>query len=152
MKQCGLIVALGIAVCAGTVALYAHGGATGIVRERMDSMVLIGKSMKALSAFVRGQRELNQSEISAAGQAIADQAGSALLAQFPAGSLSAASEARPEIWQDFQSFTALANELQTAAQAVAAWQPGDGLQPLTSNFNRMAKTCQSCHKQFRVKK
>ena len=115
-------------------------------------MVLIGKSMKALSGFVRGQRDLNQSEIAVAGQAIADHAGPALLAQFPAGSLSAASEARPEIWQDFQSFSALANELHSAAQAVAAWQPGDGLQPLSSNFDRMSKTCQSCHKQFRLKK
>ena len=44
----------GVLVVAGMTALEAHKGATGVVKERMDQMGEIAKSMKAMGAMFKG--------------------------------------------------------------------------------------------------
>ena len=42
-------------ILAGGVAAYAHGGATGIYKQRMDAMMDMSKVVKSLSAMMRGE-------------------------------------------------------------------------------------------------
>jgi cytochrome c556 len=68
---------------------------------------------------------------------------------FPEGSLEGKTEARPEIWTDWDRFVEIATSAQTAAgnlvvQANAG--NGDGIQ---TEFRNLAGTCKTCHDSFR---
>lgn len=54
----------GIAMGAVSAApVFGHDGATGVVKERMDTMKSIGKAMKGLSAMVKGERAYDAAEV-----------------------------------------------------------------------------------------
>lgn len=102
-----------------TLAL-AHGGATGIVKERMDGMMAMSKIVKSLSAMMRGDTEYDADAVKAGAAAIKSHAGETLTALFPEGSASDKSEAKPEIWSDWETFSAYAEQLEVYADGLAA--------------------------------
>ena len=60
------------------------------------------------------------------------------------------SEAKPEIWEDFDNFKALATKLKDAsAKAAGAAEQGKGT--FTAAFNDMTKVCKECHEKYREK-
>ncbi len=109
----GAIFASGIAVSA-----WAHGGATGIVKERMDGMSTMGKAVKSLVPMMQGKIPLDSAQIRAAAQAIGQHSGDTLIKLFPKGSGDHPSKAKPAIWQDPRDFNALAEQLQTLAKGL----------------------------------
>lgn len=109
--------ALGLA---GLTTALAHGGATGIVKERMDAMKAMGEAVKSLSAMMRGETEYDPSEVRANAQTIESHAGEALTSLFPEGSTDAPSEAKPEIWSDWETFEDEANRLRELASGLSA--------------------------------
>ena len=107
----------GAMTLAGTVSVLAHGGATGIVKERMDDMSAMGDVVKELSdMFRKGQYD---PEAVKAGAAIIKQhSGERLLELFPEGSEGAPSEAKSAIWTDWDAFASLAENLSVLATAL----------------------------------
>ncbi len=152
--------------CASTA--LAHTAATGIVKERMDGMIVLRKSMKTVLAETQSTTP-NIQAIKTAAQAMQAHAGEAMTGLFPDGSLDHPSEAKATIWQDWERFSYLANQLDLHAQglALAASNPITG-KPAEQRDNRVlmdfatmgpdevftliGKTCTACHEQFRVKK
>ncbi|MEP0521910.1 MAG: cytochrome c [Hyphomicrobiales bacterium] len=129
---------------------FAHSGATGIVKERMDGMGTLAQSMKALVQMERSQNiELDKAaEIARKVQA---QSGYAMTRLFPAGQHQKVSEASPAIWQDWDRFEQISKELfQAAAQLEANAKSGSV--DLTSAIRELGVTCSSCHQDFRIKK
>ena len=124
----------------------AHAGATGIVMERMEGMSALGKAMKALSAEAKAAAP-DPGVVAEAAAVLKAEAGETMLARFPEGSLQPASEALPVIWEDWDRFAALANELEVRAEALVS---GDG--PLPARFKAVTETCTACHEDFRQKK
>jgi cytochrome c556 len=60
------------------------------------------------------------------------------------------SEAKPEIWEDFDKFKATAQKLKDASlKAAGAAKQGKG--NFTAAFNDMTKVCKECHETFREK-
>lgn len=98
--------------------LLAHGGATGIVKERMMMMKEMGESVKALAAMMRGETAYDASKVKALASDIAAQSGAHMTEKFPEGSIEGPSEATPRIWQDWQTFDALAQQLEAYAGAL----------------------------------
>ena len=131
-----------------TTPVAAHNGATGIVKERMDGMVLLGKAMKELTALSR-ENSIDQAAVAAQAEIIADHSGDRMLEQFPTDSLQKASEARPSIWQNWEKFASLAHELETLAASLPAQKSPVLLQ---NALTLTTQTCASCHKDFRLKK
>lgn len=109
--------ALAIAGPAGLA--LAHGGATGIVKERMDLMDSIGKAMKSVTEMFQGTTDYDADEVRDAASLIANHGGEAMTRLFPEGSIQAPSEALPAIWQDWERFSALAKDLSVYAKALA---------------------------------
>lgn len=101
-----------------TGAALAHGGATGVVKERMDGMMAMGDAVKSLSAMMRGEEDYDAAAVKMHGQTIETHAGDALVGLFPKGSDGASSEAKPAIWTDSANFEALASQLETYAIAL----------------------------------
>jgi cytochrome c556 len=142
-----LALILGLAAVSAT----AHQGASGIVKERMDTMSAIARNMKALATMVKTDK-VDPQAAKAIGSRVAEHA-SLFPTQFPEGSLSQVSEARAEIWADFDDFQAKSDELVMAASNLAESDPDDlDRRALRQALKAMGQTCKSCHESYRVKK
>ncbi|WP_417690857.1 c-type cytochrome [Roseibium sp.] len=149
-------------VLGGSLALlsapgFAHGGATGVVKARMDLMGDLGKAMKSLGGMARGKTSYNAEEAMIAGESLNAHGGNALTDLFPEGSLEGPSEAREEIWTDWDRFAQFADQLQAAGKgiaAAAALQPNATSLPddVKAAFGQAASSCSGCHKAFRLKR
>jgi len=113
----------------GAAAALAHSGASGIVKQRMDAMGVMGDTVKALSEMMRGEKAYDPDAVRAGAARIRSHAGEALLKQFPEGSRSGPSEAKEEIWSNWDEFAALSHRL----EALAA-----GLEEAAGNGTMMA--------------
>jgi cytochrome c556 len=116
----GLVSLVAVATIAGASgAVLAHGGATGIVKERMDLMVSIGKAMDRLTKMFQGEASFDAGDVREAARLIAGHGGEEMTRLFPKDSIQRPSEALPAIWQDWERFTELADELTVYANALA---------------------------------
>jgi len=153
------------------VAAWAHGGATGVVKERMDGMGAMKEAVRLLTPMIQGQTGYDPGVIREQAALIAAHAGDALTGLFPEGSLDAPSEAKDTIRQDWEKFAALAEQLRETSQGLAAaadnglMMSGDGTggmmgeapgeidfaeMPADAAFTMMGQVCSACHSQFRV--
>ena len=96
----------------------AHGGATGIVKERMDQMVVLREAMKVLKEELALGGPYDAGAVMKAAKDIKGHSGGALTSKFPEGSLSKHSEALPAVWTDWDRFSALAEQLEAYAGAL----------------------------------
>ena len=139
-----------------TTGVVAHKGATGVVKERMDQMGTIAKSMKAMGAMFKGADPYDAATVEELSRKIAGFGGDRLIAVFPEGSLDHPSEARPEVWSNWARFAELAQGMEVAAINLAegAGNDRDAGSPTSSDalFRELAATCKSCHQDFRIKK
>ncbi|MBO9463226.1 MULTISPECIES: cytochrome c [Stappiaceae] len=108
----------GTLVLAGAAAALAHGGATGVVKERMDAMGEMGDVMKSLSSIMRGDKGYDAAAVRSGAEAIQSHSGEALTKLFPEHSIEGSSEAKPEIWSNWQEFKSLADQLDLFAAAL----------------------------------
>lgn len=99
---------LGIAVAGGVAA---HSGAKGIVKNRMDGMMALGNSVKAITPMMRGKQAYDAEAVKGFAQDIRSHSGEAMTRLFPEGSSDAPSVAKPRIWTDWEEFEALALQL-----------------------------------------
>ena len=107
-----------------TVIALGHGGATGIVAERMMGMMMLGEQVKILTPLVENQDTIDANVLREAAAMIEMHAGPAMTDLFPEGSLDTPSVARPEIWERWEEFAGfsirlaeLGQELQEVADA-----------------------------------
>lgn len=113
---------IGVSVLAviSAVGAMAHGGATGIVKQRMDAMATLGKVVKSLSEMMRGDTEYDADLVRKGAAVVKTHAGQAMTSLFPQGSGGKPSEARAEIWQDWEAFDELAKQLAIFAEGLEA--------------------------------
>ena len=113
-----LLVTLGT-VCDAPKQSLAHEGATGVVKERMEAMKAIGAAMKRIAAMMRGLQDYDAVAVADAARTIEAHGGDAMTDLFPQGSAHDPSEARPVIWEDWDRFKALAQDLVLYSRALA---------------------------------
>lgn len=113
----GLITALSLLAVA--VPAATHGGATGIVKERMDAMDAMKDAMKALKGMLIEGRDYDAEAVRGHADTIARHAAD-IPSLFPKGSLEEPSEALPKVWQSWDEFTALSDDLAVYANALKA--------------------------------
>jgi len=126
----------------------AHSGAMGVVKKRMDAMSAIGKAMKSIAAMVKGDTRFEPVSLHAAAHTIRKHSGENLTRLFPQGSTDTPSQAKLEIWQDWDNFAAMAERLNE--QAVRLETLETILTP--ADFGKLAGTCKGCHERFRARK
>ncbi|OOY05392.1 cytochrome c [Thioclava sp. F28-4] len=113
-------------------AVFAHGGAEGVVKERMDAMSAMGQSVKKLAPMMRGETDYDAAAVRAAARVFIEHS-DGLTELFPEGSDSKPSEAKPEIWSEWDKFSALADQLKTASEGLAE-AAGNGLMASGANL------------------
>ena len=99
------------AISLSVAVAFAHGGATGIVKERMEAMEAMGKAVKKTAAMLRGEAAYDAAIVRETATIIKAHSGAALTKLFPKGTGGGASEARADIWTDWETFKALASRL-----------------------------------------
>jgi cytochrome c556 len=143
LRKTALAAALALS-CGFSMLAYAHSGATGIVKERMDFFKQNKDDLKAIKTHFRNG---DLDTIVPLATQIRDWA-EKMPAYFPAGS--DGKPASPQIWLDFSGFERAANaNYQAANQLVIAAKAGDSKAAINA-FKATAATCKSCHKSYRL--
>ena len=124
MKTTKIAVVFVASITAG-VAL-AHGGATGIVKERMDGMAAMQKAVKAVTPIMRGQVEYDANAVRSFAAAVEMHSGEAMTKLFPEGTGGKPSEAKDAIWTEWEEFESLAMDLDVLSKALSE-AAGNGL-------------------------
>lgn len=146
-------VALAAAITfAAAFAAFAHGSATGVVKQRMDMMMSIASELKTVGQMMKGTVAFDAGAVRSAADAIRHHA-ERMPALFPEGSLQAPTEAHPVIWRQWETFVEIAGELAGQAEALRH-AAGDATEPahIRGHFAALGKTCSACHEDFRVSK
>lgn len=130
---------------------FAHQGATGVVKERMDLMSAIGKDMKEVKKMLKGESAYDKEQMSL--RILSIQKSAHKVNQlFPKGSLKHPSEAKRSIWKNWDEFTGITEKLIRDSTKLSQVAETDDKRKIMKQFVTVAKNCRSCHKSFREKK
>lgn len=133
------------AILVSPALVLAHSGATGIVKERMEIMKDVGAVMKELGAMVKGKVEFDAVTVAKRGRDLKSHAAS-IPALFPANSIHGPSEALPTIWENFEAFSQIASNLESAAVALSGVTKSSAL---PAALGAAGRTCKACHTDYR---
>ena len=138
-----------LAVSAGlllSVSAFAHKGATGIVKERMDNFKA---SQMALKQVLAASKRNDFDAIVPLANQIKNWA-EIMPTKFPSGSDGPPSEAAPAIWTDFEGFKSAAKENFEAASLLEVTALNGDAKATAKAIKKLAGTCKSCHQSYRL--
>ena len=126
-------------------AVLAHKGAMGIVKERMDKFKASEKATKRIKqALSRGDIAMVMAEA----EFLVSWA-SEMDSYFPENSNQSPSEAKDEIWLQWDDFVGAIQSFENASTALIDAAAAEDPRAMDSAFSDMTKSCKSCHQQFR---
>jgi cytochrome c556 len=129
-----------------------HSGATGIVKERMETMKEIGAEMKKIAAMVRGTTDFEAETVERSALQLKAHA-RAIPDLFPPDTNEMPSEALADIWTEWDRFSDIARELEDSAAGLAASAgAASDAEAIANDFRAVSETCRSCHESFRQAK
>jgi len=135
--------------------LFAHTGATGVVKQRMDAMSIMGDKSKLIAAMLKGKSDYDPVVISEVADAYIKH-GTDIPGLFPDNEMSrngSETEALPAIWDDWQDFVELAAKLASDSKALKAIADnGVKMNTVKRAFVIATKNCSTCHKRYRKPK
>lgn len=143
-----------IAVIFAGLAGYAsaHGGATGVVKERMDAMSALSDALKVVAPMANGGVEIDPEALDAAAGQIVEHA-RAVPDLFSEEKIGDVSEALPLIWVEWKDFTDHAGQMVEAAEYLReVARSGGDRGAVKVAFDGLAATCKRCHQIYRQKK
>lgn len=147
---------LGIITACFAGLAWAHQGASGIVLDRMENMVALGKSLKQMHMLARQSRP-DMAALEAATDEFAQLASADPQVLFPIGSGGGVSQAAENIWSDWPGFVAryqtmamraedLAAQVKIMRETRAAFDPVI----LEQGLRAIGESCKSCHAAYRL--
>ena len=141
----GLFVTFTLSLSSPPAAL-AHKGASGIVKERMDRFKASEKATKRIKqALSRGDTAMVVAEATFLLSWARE-----MESFFPENSNQPPSEAKDEIWLQWDDFVGAIHSFDRAAQALVENVATQDSRTVSEAFKEMTQSCKSCHQQFRV--
>lgn len=145
MRKKSLRLTLASVLFVAAFAAYAHSGATGVVKERMDNFKQAKKSMKTIKQAIKAP---DFQTITLESEKLVKW-GNEMLNYFPVGSNQKPSEAMPLIWQEWSRFDAhrqtyLLNSI-TLVESAAV----QDLDAVRDAYGELAKSCKACHDRYK---
>jgi len=148
LKGLALVLALGGASSWG----FAHSGAQGMVKERMDLMKGMAASMKVMGAMFKGETAFDPAVVVEKAGFLAEHA-PMIPNMTPKGSNDHPSEALPAIWQAWDNYVADADALaEEGLRLVEIVNNGADQAAARAQYVKLGKTCGTCHDRFRKPK
>ncbi len=118
------------------------------VKYRQNNMKAIGGHTQSIVALVKGEVSFND-QLEAHARALAETT-AFTKAVFEKEAMIDDSTASPEIWKNWDDFAAAADEMQLAAEEIAAAAAAGDQGALRKGVVRLGRSCKSCHDDFRV--
>jgi cytochrome c556 len=128
-------------------AAAAHGHATGVVKERMDAMKSMDRSVKDIKELFNTSKA-DLAKVKAEALSIQTHAAK-ITTLFPAGSMQHPTDAKASLWKNWPDFESKAQALQTESTKLAQADPSNR-DALRAQFKAMNQTCTACHKLYRA--
>ena len=125
--------------------LYAHEGAKGIIKERMDKFKMSKSLMKKIN---KGLQNDNFIIIEKSAQTLLNWS-KEMSNYFPEGSDTPPSEASSDIWLDPEGFKIAIKNFELASLELITQSKNENFDMTVSSFRGLAKTCKGCHQKFR---
>ncbi|MGR3322912.1 MAG: c-type cytochrome [Pseudooceanicola sp.] len=143
MKKQAITLAL---VMAGT-AVFAHGGVKNPdVLNRMEGMSELARQLKIIGGMAKGETAFDAKAINAALEKMNEEA-SLIPALFEPEATDPKSEALPVIWEEFDAFTAQAEDLERVTGKLAGTiETSADLRPA---LKQVGQACGVCHSDYR---
>jgi cytochrome c556 len=126
-------------------------GAEPAVEFRESIMTLYKWYLQPMGGMVKGERPFDAAAFRKNAEDLANVASLDLTVGFPEGS-DDDTEARPDIWLDWDGFTGKFADLQSASAELARVAAGGDIEAMKQQFKATAGTCGGCHKKYREKK
>lgn len=134
-----------VALLASSSTLWAHSGATGVVKERMDNFKDSKASMKLLKKAVRK----NDFDTIAQEALAINLWATKLTDHFPKNSNPHPSEALDRIWQEFEKFEARAEFQSKASEQLHQAGLNRDAKGAGAALSELAQSCKGCHDDYR---
>ncbi|GAA3860084.1 cytochrome c [Celeribacter arenosi] len=115
------------------------------VMARMDAMKTIGGSLKTLGDMAKGAVAFDAAAANAALDAV-EQKAAAVPALFEAQETDPESEAKPEIWTNWEDFVAKSKALEMAAAGATITDQAS----IGAAMGALGGTCKACHSDYRM--
>ena len=123
----------------------AHKGAMGIVKERMDKFEASEQATRRIKqALSRGDTAVVTAEAEILVSWTRE-----MESYFPENRNQSPSEAKDEIWLEWDKFVGAIQSFDNAARALIETAAAEDPRALRGAFRNMTKSCKSCHQQFR---
>ena len=125
--------------------IFAHEGAKGVVKERMDKFKMSKSMMQQINTNIRDKDFKN---IEKASQNLLTWS-KEMSNYFPEGSDIPPSEASKNIWLDPDGFSKAIQNFEQASLKLVNQSQLKNLDGTIESFKNLANTCKSCHQKFR---
>ena len=125
--------------------LYAHEGAKGIIKERMDKFKMSKSLMKKIN---KGLQNDNFIIIEKSAQTLLNWS-KEMSNYFPEGSDTPPSEASSDIWLDPEGFKIAIKNFESASLELITQSKNENFDMTVDSFRSLAQTCKGCHQKFR---
>ena len=134
-----------IAIALTAAAIHAHAVENPAVQKRMDVMKEIKGAMGVLGGMAKGAIAFDAAAAGAAQNTLIEQSGM-VAATFEANETDPKSEALPSIWENWDTFVDMADDLTFAAEGLDA----SSLDGVRGGLGNIGASCGACHKKFRM--
>jgi cytochrome c556 len=120
------------------------------VKYRKSALTVMSAHFARIGAVVKGEKPYDKASVES-DASIVEMMSKLPWHAFPAGSDTADSKARPEIWKEQDKFKAASEKMQAdVAKLSAAAKAGD-LNMIKTTFGATGQSCKACHDDFRRK-
>jgi cytochrome c556 len=142
-----LVVDIALAILAFDSSLTAHDEAVGVVKERMQDMAKMAKSMKAIARYMKSNDLVAIRKEAKATLPLAAN----IPRWFPPGSDQHPSEAKADVWKNWSDFQSKANKLEVEIGKLAVIDTNNP-NAVSVQVRAVSQTCGECREQYRQKK
>ena len=135
-----------------SLTLQAHekeGDAERAIEYRQSVMTVFGWNMKPMGAMIKGAVPFDQAAFAKHAKDLDAAAHLDLLAGFPEDSEGDDSDARADIWLNFDDFKQKYADLQTAVGSLHKAAEGNDQAAIKDAFGGVGKACKACHKAYK---
>ena len=133
-----------------TALAFAHGKADDAIDYRMGLMTVIGWNVDPLGAMVKGKQPFDAAEFAKHADRIAHLS-DAVVEGFPKGSDQGHTNAKPDIWANWDDFQSKAKDFDTQAKLLAEVAKANDEAKDKEQFKKVAQACKSCHDKYKKK-
>lgn len=119
------------------------------VKYRQAAMTLVGSNFKPMGAMIKGEIPYDAEAFARHASDLAAVSSIDILRGFPADSEGGKSEAKAEIWFEWDDFSAKMDDMKAEAAKLAEVATGGDKAAIKKQFGATGETCKACHKKFK---